>query len=933
MKTKHMRPLARHLARLCVLSAAATPLAAQDSSGSGDEDLVLLSPFTVETTKDVGYLAQNSLAGSRLNTSLMDTGAAISVLTPEFLKDLGATNMKDVILFANNSVPEYGDSASNYNGNPMVGNSEWQLRIRGLNASYARNYFETVTPTDFYNVSRIDQSRGPNAILFGFGAPGGIVNTSTKQASLVPIDNEFGLTVGSWRHTRETVDSNVILVDNVLAIRVNAVNEEQNSWRQYENYQSKRVDLAATWKVTKNSTLRAEFENGHVKDAVARTWLLIDQTLAWREAGSPLYDDAQWGSDIVAQTWSSHIVYNENDGTVLDWNGRPYTYSGSRNWSHLAMTSDNLKLFPARSNPAGPGAQRRDNYHTYSLWYEITPVENLNVELAYNHQKNDFHGYDPNAGNLVTYSYLGDASSLMADASKWTPETWGANPYAGQYYLENNWTRRTVHEKVDNYRATASYELDFGVAGRHRLAAMFSRKDRKYENREESEVLNSGAAKAESDENRLFRRYYITPGDASSIRVPTWETPVSYKGVGTIWVPDQEINNADQTLDTMMGALQSYFLNDRIVTTMGIRHDHFETSTDPTVRGADGILGLAPSARKTYTFNADTFSLGVVGHVTDWFSLYANHSNNRDLPNVSQHLINSEIPPMAEGTGTDLGAKLNLFGGKLYATINYYKTDFKNVTEWGDIQAKCTTLNNRVLDKFVADGIITQTDATSRYIDADSYLSDRKSDGWEFEVIANPDEHWRLTTNFSISHVKYSNIMSEVVSWAKQAEAFWLSKGSSGYLLGQGDWDTLGNQIGWMEDYITGRTAFNDRQARGEREYGASSYLRYLFTDGFLKGFYIGGGVRYQSANSVDYDGSTLIKGNDLFLVDAMAGYDFTIKGGDHPVKASIQLNISNLLDNDDYQIYTVAWWNKSIPERIGLQEPRKLTLSGTISF
>ncbi len=71
MKTKHMRPLARHLARLCVLSAAATPLAAQDSSGSGDEDLVLLSPFTVETTKDVGYLAQNSLAGSRLNTSLM----------------------------------------------------------------------------------------------------------------------------------------------------------------------------------------------------------------------------------------------------------------------------------------------------------------------------------------------------------------------------------------------------------------------------------------------------------------------------------------------------------------------------------------------------------------------------------------------------------------------------------------------------------------------------------------------------------------------------------------------------------------------------------------------------------------------------------------------------------------------------------------------
>ena len=60
------------------------------------DELVVLSPFEVNATSDVGYLAQNTLAGSRLNTALKDTAAAISVLTPEFLSDLAATNVQSL---------------------------------------------------------------------------------------------------------------------------------------------------------------------------------------------------------------------------------------------------------------------------------------------------------------------------------------------------------------------------------------------------------------------------------------------------------------------------------------------------------------------------------------------------------------------------------------------------------------------------------------------------------------------------------------------------------------------------------------------------------------------------------------------------------------------------------------------------------------------
>jgi outer membrane receptor for monomeric catechols len=48
-----------------------------------------------------------------------------------------------------------------------------------------------------------------------------------------------------------------------------------------------------------------------------------------------------------------------------------------------------------------------------------------------------------------------------------------------------------------------------------------------------------------------------------------------------------------------------------------------------------------------------------------------------------------------------------------------------------------------------------------------------------------------------------------------------------------------------------------------------------------------------------------------------------------------LQLNVSNLFDTRRSQIYTLAWWDttSTIPERIGLQEPRKFTFSATLHF
>ena len=51
-------------------------------------EVVELSPFTVQGSDDVGYLARSSLAGTRLSQPLADTAAQVSVFTREMLEDL-----------------------------------------------------------------------------------------------------------------------------------------------------------------------------------------------------------------------------------------------------------------------------------------------------------------------------------------------------------------------------------------------------------------------------------------------------------------------------------------------------------------------------------------------------------------------------------------------------------------------------------------------------------------------------------------------------------------------------------------------------------------------------------------------------------------------------------------------------------------------------
>ena len=56
----------------------------------------LLTPFEVDSSQDTGYRARNTLAGSRVNTKLDDVASPITVVTKDFIDDIGAVDVNDI---------------------------------------------------------------------------------------------------------------------------------------------------------------------------------------------------------------------------------------------------------------------------------------------------------------------------------------------------------------------------------------------------------------------------------------------------------------------------------------------------------------------------------------------------------------------------------------------------------------------------------------------------------------------------------------------------------------------------------------------------------------------------------------------------------------------------------------------------------------------
>ena len=243
---------------VAVLAAAVLPIA----HAAATDEVVNLSPFVVSTEGDEGYRAANTLSGTRMNASLFHTPAAVSVLTKEFLDDIGAENVMDMLKFALSTEHERNDPAGGVQQAFDV-----RATIRGFTESViSRDYLPNmvegrgILASDRFNVERADVSRGPNSILFGAGRPGGALNLTSKRAHLNGRRSSATMTVGNFAKKRGEVDFALPLVKDKLALRTNGLWEDRGGWFEFEMARQKGLAAAVTYQPFRHTQVRAGVE-------------------------------------------------------------------------------------------------------------------------------------------------------------------------------------------------------------------------------------------------------------------------------------------------------------------------------------------------------------------------------------------------------------------------------------------------------------------------------------------------------------------------------------------------------------------------------------------------------------------------------------------------------------------------------------------------
>ena len=209
---------------------------------------------SVTVTESPGYTVPASSTATKTLTPLRDVPQSVSVVTRELVQDQLMMSMGDVVRYTPGITAIQGE------------NNRDQVVIRG-NSSSADFFVDGVRDDvqyyrDLYNLDRVEALKGPNAMIFGRGGGGGVINQVTKQADFMNL-GEISLMGGTYGNKRFAADLDHAL-NNKLAFRLNGMFEDSDSFRRYVNLRRFAVNPTLTYAPTTKTRISAGYE--HLRD-------------------------------------------------------------------------------------------------------------------------------------------------------------------------------------------------------------------------------------------------------------------------------------------------------------------------------------------------------------------------------------------------------------------------------------------------------------------------------------------------------------------------------------------------------------------------------------------------------------------------------------------------------------------------------------------
>ena len=197
-----------------------------------------------------------TLYGDRVNalktpTPILDVPQSVAVISGEEIANRGFNSIADIV----NYLPGLNSSQGEGHRDAVV--------FRGVRST--ADFFVDGVRDDvqyyrpLYNLEQVEVLKGPNALLFGRGGSGGVLNRVTKKGVLGESFTEFGGALDAFGAASAQVDHNVDLGIN-SALRVNAFFENLENHRDFFDGERFGVNPAAKFQLSEATTLDVSYE-------------------------------------------------------------------------------------------------------------------------------------------------------------------------------------------------------------------------------------------------------------------------------------------------------------------------------------------------------------------------------------------------------------------------------------------------------------------------------------------------------------------------------------------------------------------------------------------------------------------------------------------------------------------------------------------------
>jgi iron complex outermembrane receptor protein len=643
------------------------PASAGETATPSEEETIILSPFEVSTSKDKGYKATNATSGTRLNTPIKDVPINLEVITNDFMRDTGATNLREGLRYSAGIVLEsQSDAFAEDDANPQSAGAndprgvtrqagDSTIKLRGFVISQVlRDGFRRQYSADWINISRTEVVRGPSALLYGVGSFGGVVNFMPKR----PEHKEAyygGVTVGTDNFYRAEFDATGPLYANGTwaeglkpAYRLTGAYQEREDYSDYYSEEHWVLSPSFTIQPFKNTTVFFDNEFGNQKQKGVGFQNIRNNVGG--EGATP-GRQATWLTDVFDLTGKK--ISERVDNRTFRWSG-PDTYQKGPFRNNIIDVTQKI----------GDDLFFKVGFAQSEATFDTRQVSNAGVK------RGGPIGV-PASRQAALYGTVQD-NPYSQQAINGAPTLYTDGVLAYQ------WKDYDKAELRDQVRAELTYTHDLGKWGKHTVLAGVQYMGLKSEEKEYGPAYSYSNLWGGSNAVDLYNRY--------SYKNPTDYTPFRY-GVQGDGVPDNPrihlYNYTKKTWDVGHYAVyQGQFFDGRLTLIGGVRRDRtdarksthyiYEQRHPDDVQGL-GALGTTGSKVPTAT----SPQVGASFAITRNLSVFGVYSTGV-VPNYYDYDGYGNMLEPTEAKNYEAGVKFDFADGRISGTISAYKIEREN---------------------------------------------------------------------------------------------------------------------------------------------------------------------------------------------------------------------------------------------------------------